>query len=64
MRFASFVPTTARPPSPTLATGMGTHSPAPLTAPLPQTRSDPERFKPPQLSVEEFVQLARSAGAL
>ena len=64
MRFASFVPTTVRPPSPTLATGMGARSPAPVTVPMPQTRSNPERVKPPQLSVEEFVQLARSAGAL
>ena len=63
MRFASFVPTTARPSLPTMATGMGTRSPAPVTAPMPQTRIDPERLNP-QLSVEEFVQLARSAGAL
>jgi len=63
MRFASFVPTTVRPPSPTLATGMGARSPAPVTVPMPQTRSNPDRFKPPH-SVEEFVQLARSAGAL
>jgi hypothetical protein len=63
MRFASFVLTTARPVSPTMATGVGTRSPAPVTAPMPQTRSDSERLEPP-LSVEEFVQLARSAGAL
>jgi hypothetical protein len=31
---------------------------------MPQTRADPERHKPQQLTVEEFVQLARSAGAL
>lgn len=62
MRFASFVPTTARPSLPTMATGMGTRSPAPVTAPVPQAHADAERPKP-QLSVEEFVQLARSAGA-
>jgi hypothetical protein len=63
MRFASFVPTTVRPSSPTMATGMSARSPAPVSAPMPKTRSDPERFKP-QLTVEEFVQLARSTGAL
>jgi hypothetical protein len=63
MRFASFVPTTARPTSPATASGMGRRAPAPLTAPAPPTRADSEHSKP-QLSVEEFVQLARSAGAL
>ncbi len=63
MRFASYVPTTARPALPTMATVIGAHVPAKTPVPGAKTRAATERPSP-RLTVEEFVQLARSAGAL
>jgi len=63
MRLASFVPTTARPSLPTVAVDVVNRGSAPMF--LPERHiADPGRQFIFQLSIEEFVRLARNAGAL
>ncbi len=63
MRLASFVPTIARPSLPVAAADTVKRLPAPAVLPATPTRGHDGPPKP-GFSIEEFVRIARIAGAL
>ena len=63
MRLASFVPSAARLSQPDPAPDLGDRMPTPLLLHDPAPHAQPEECAP-RLTTEEFVNLARMAGAL
>ena len=63
MRLASFVPSAARLSQPDPAPDHGDRMPSPLLLPDPASYAQPGESSP-RLTIEEFVNLARMAGAL